>query len=358
MLWSEEEFIWSQDLQETDSESKNQRMNLKQCRQKYEKWHQFQQWIMFQQKHKIKHCSSNKRRKKKSILISCNNCKRKKEELQRVEKQKQNNKIFLTALLFLLFCISFSQLSISTHSDKMTSSLKTSVVNTSATLISSWVSSEINMITMSFMKYLTFMSSLETSKVSYFEEKNMTDFLERYEDFCDDYELNQINQFCKLLRYCNKIIDDNIKIMIEYIDFNWQELKKMMKKKYKKDDTDQQLNSRIFLKIFKNKFHIMKNDLKLYSQQYKSISHSLIKCKQMNEYIRCCWFVKSLSSILSEKIIQKCALDSEDLSFMNFKKVNDAIVIYCNSVKALLKFLIMIKNFNDFSKLVNEYQIK
>ena len=43
---------------------------------------------------------------------------------------------------------------------------------------------------------------------------------------------------------------------------------------------------------------------------------------------------------------------------MNFKKVNDVIVIYCDSVKALLKFSIMIKNFDDLSKLVNEYQIK
>ena len=148
---------------------------------------------MFQQKHKIKRYSLNKRRKKKSILISCNNYKRKKEELQRVEKQKQNNEIFLTALLFLLFCISFSQLSISIYSDKITSSLKTFVVNMSATLISSRVSSEINMITMSFLKYLTLMSSFKTLKVSYFEEKNMIDFLERYEDFCDDYELNQID---------------------------------------------------------------------------------------------------------------------------------------------------------------------
>ena len=78
----------------------------------------------------------------------------------------------------------------------------------------------------------------------------------------------------------------------------------------------------------------------------------------MNEYIRCCWFVKSLSFILSEKIIWKCALDSEDFSFMKFKKANDAIVIYCDSVKALLKFLFMIKNFDDLSKLINEYQIK
>jgi len=202
------------------------------------------------------------------------------------------------------------------------------------------------------------MSSLETSKVSYFEEKNMTDFLERYEDFCDDYKLNQIDRFRKLSRYCDKIIDDSIKIMIEYIDFNWQELKKTMKKKYEKDDIDQQLNSWIFLKIFKNKSHIMKNDLKLYSQQYKSILHSLIKREQINEYIRCCWFVKSFSFILSEKIVWKCALNSEDLSFMNFKKVSDAIVIYCDFVKALLKFSIMIKNFDDLSKLVNKYQIK
>ena len=169
----------------------------------------------------------------------------------------------------------------------MTSSLKTFVINTSATFISSQVSSEINMIIMLFLKYLTFMSLFKTSKVSYFEKKNMIDFLERYENFCNDYELNQIDWFCKLSRYYNKIIDDNIKIMIEYIDFNWQELKKMMKKKYKKDDIDQQLNSQIFLKIFKNKSCIIKNNLKLYSQQYKSILHSLIKCKQINEYIRC-----------------------------------------------------------------------
>ena len=221
---------------------------------------------MFQQKHKIERCSLNKRRKKKSILISCNNCKRKKEELRWVKKQKQNNEIFLTALLFLLFCISFSQLSISIHSNKTISSLRTFIVNTSATLISSRVSSEINMIIMSFLKYLTLMSSLKTSRVSYFEEKNMTDFLERYEDFCDDYKLNQIDRFRKLSRYCDKIIDDSIKIMIEYIDFNWQELKKTIKKKYEKDDIDQQLNSWIFLKIFKNKSCIMKNDLKLYSR--------------------------------------------------------------------------------------------
>jgi methyl-accepting chemotaxis protein len=56
--------------------------------------------------------------------------------------------------------------------------------------------------------------------------------------------------------------------------------------------------------------------------------------------------------------MQKCALDSEDSSFMNFKKVNDVIMIYCDAVKALQKFLIMIKNSENLSKLMNKYQIK
>jgi len=43
---------------------------------------------------------------------------------------------------------------------------------------------------MSFLKYLTSISSLKTLEVSYFEEKNMIYFLERYEDFCNDYKLN------------------------------------------------------------------------------------------------------------------------------------------------------------------------
>ncbi len=268
----------------------------------------------------------------------------------------------MTALLFLLFCISSSSLAISIHScfkfNKMSDSLKISVVDISDTSISFWFSSELNMSMMSFLKYSTFMSLLETSEILYFEEKNMIDFLERYKNFCDDYELNQNNQFCKLLRYCNKIIDDNIKIMSKYIDFNWQELKKAMKKKYKKRNMNQQLNFQIFLKIFKKKFCIIKNDLKLYCQQYKSILHSLIKCEQLNEYIRCSWFIKNLSSTLSKKVIWKCALDSENSDIMNFKKISDAVVVYCNAVKALQKFSIMIKNFKDLSKLMNEYQIK
>jgi len=43
----------------------------------------------------------------------------------------------------------------------------------------------------------------------------MTDFIERYEDFCDDYGLNQNDRFRKLPRYCDKIIGDSIKAMSE-----------------------------------------------------------------------------------------------------------------------------------------------
>lgn len=43
----------------------------------------------------------------------------------------------------------------------------------------------------------------------------MIDFLNKYENFCNDYDLNENERFCKLLKYCEKIIDDNIKIINE-----------------------------------------------------------------------------------------------------------------------------------------------
>lgn len=45
----------------------------------------------------------------------------------------------------------------------------------------------------------------------------------------------------------------------------------------------------------------MKDDLKLYFRQYKSISRSLVRRGQLDEYTRCSWSVKGLTPVLSEK---------------------------------------------------------
>ena len=147
-LWPEEGSLWFMNSQGSDSESEHQRANSKRCRQKYEKWCRFQLRTRSQQKHKDERCLSNKR-------ISCNNCKSKEEELRLVERQKQNNEAFLTALLFLLSCILSPHSSIPNHSSKMANSLGTPVIDTSATPTSSRSSSGIETTTMSSLKYLT-----------------------------------------------------------------------------------------------------------------------------------------------------------------------------------------------------------
>ncbi len=43
---------------------------------------------------------------------------------------------------------------------------------------------------------------------------------------------------------------------------------------------------------------------------------------------------------------------------MDFKRAIDAVVIYCDSAKALQKLSVATKEFEDLSKLVDEYRVK
>ena len=59
----------------------------------------------------------------------------------------------------------------------------------------------------------------------------------------------------------------------------------MMKKKYELKNSKQQINSLHFLKIFKNKSRIEKNDLRVYNRRFRAINMKLHNAKQINEFI-------------------------------------------------------------------------
>ena len=58
-----------------------------------------------------------------------------------------------------------------------------------------------------------------------------------------------------------------------------------MKKKYELKNSKQQINSFHFLKIFKNKSRIEKNDLRVYNRQFRAINMKLHNVEQINEFI-------------------------------------------------------------------------
>ena len=118
----------------------------------------------------------------------------------------------------------------------------------------------------------------------YFDDTNVTEFLERFQKQCQEHYVKISDRFRKLLRYCETLIDNFVKIISAWTLQNWKDLVKFMKKKYKRNDIQQKLNSRYFLKMFKSKPRSNKNDLRSYSRQFRSIVIKLIAKRQLDEY--------------------------------------------------------------------------
>jgi hypothetical protein len=80
------------------------------------------------------------------------------------------------------------------------------------------------------------MSSSKTSKTSFFNEINVIDFLNRYENLCNDFRLENAKKARRFFRYCDVLIDQLMKIIDHWILRDWKILKKLLLKEYKVND--------------------------------------------------------------------------------------------------------------------------
>ena len=120
----------------------------------------------------------------------------------------------------------------------------------------------------------------------YFENINVIDFLNRYEDFCYDFHFNEIEKMRRLFRYCEMIINQFIEIIEHWIVKNWIQLRKILLKKYKFNDIIQKMHFRKFLKIYKNKTRFDQNDICQYCRRFLTVNNNLIEKNKLNEIIR------------------------------------------------------------------------
>ncbi len=58
------------------------------------------------------------------------------------------------------------------------------------------------------------MSASETSKTSLFDEYNVTEFLDRYADLCQNYDLEEKEKIRRLLRYCDLINEQYVRVVV------------------------------------------------------------------------------------------------------------------------------------------------
>lgn len=86
-----------------------------------------------------------------------------------------------------------------------------------------------------------------TPGAPYFDGKNVTDFLNRYEDMCNDFRVEESERLKRLPRYCEEITKDYVTGLTEYEEEDYSGLKKILLKDYKFADTSQQMQTKNFL---------------------------------------------------------------------------------------------------------------
>ena len=160
----------------------------------------------------------------------------------------------------------------------------------------------------------------------HFIGNNVTEFMERFKEQCDEHGVQGPDVFKKLPRYCEKTIGDFVKTMPEWLEGNWLELCVVMKKEYARRDVDQQINSRQFLEAFKSKARDDKDDLRAYSRQFRSVAMSLIKIGQLDNYTMTLWYIQGLPKSVASKMIRKHEIDLLDASTLNFGKCYDTVM--------------------------------
>jgi hypothetical protein len=123
-----------------------------------------------------------------------------------------------------------------------------------------------------------------------FDDYNITKFLNRYVDLCQNYDLEKKKEIRRLLRCCDFINEQYVRIVINANVFEWKKLCKTLCKNYKNKDLNQQLHFLKYLKIFKNKVRTFLKKISQYCRQYTITSKKLIKTKKLQRTLRNVWF--------------------------------------------------------------------
>ena len=129
-----------------------------------------------------------------------------------------------------------------------------------------------------------------------------------------------------------------------------------IQKEYVKDDVNQLINSRQFLKIFKNKTRVKIDDFRVYSCQFRSVAQHLKWMNKINEYTMTTWYLQNLSKNVKIKMIKKHDINSFDATILNFIKCYETIM-FLTKTKLILQQLNSSRNaWDNWNELINRYK--
>jgi hypothetical protein len=170
-------------------------------------------------------------------------------------------------------------------------------------------------------RWLIIMFASETFETFFFDEYNITKFLDRYANLCQNYDLEKRKKIRRLLRYCDLINEQYVRVVVNANVFDWKELCKTLCRDYKNKNLNQQLHSLEYFEIFKNKVRTFLKGISQYCRQYTIISEKLIKTEKLQRILRNAWFLQRLLEKFSEKLAIRCSLNENDENKMRFENL-------------------------------------
>ncbi|MCJ1347938.1 hypothetical protein MMC31_006168, partial [Peltigera leucophlebia] len=130
----------------------------------------------------------------------------------------------------------------------------------------------------------------------FFDGRNITHFLDLYDQLCSDYRLSESEKINRLPCCCEFFTGNYINILIKGADR--AAVRFILWKEYKDNDLDQLMNSREFLGEFlealKKKPRSEDDNLFHYCHLFASISRDLELRRMLDLYTQCQWFLQGL----------------------------------------------------------------
>jgi hypothetical protein len=187
------------------------------------------------------------------------------------------------------------------------------------------------------LRWLIIMFAFEIFETFLFDEYNVTKFLDRYANLCQDYDLEKKEKIRRFFRYCDLINEQYVRIVINANVFEWKEFCKIFCKDYKNKDLNQQLHVLKYLKIFKNKVRTFLKEISQCCRQYTIIIEKLIKTKKLQRTLRNAWFLQNISKNFNEKLLIRCSLNEDDENKMSFENLMKQTLQLMKSRSVIIK---------------------
>lgn len=128
----------------------------------------------------------------------------------------------------------------------------------------------------------------------FFDGDEITEFLDHYEEICENHHLENMERLERLPRYCNFFCRRYVQELDEFKKGDFEALKEILMKNFDDHHTTDSTESRMFLRGIKNKTIVIDTDLTSFCQMYHAYSERLVERGKLDRRTQASWFLQAL----------------------------------------------------------------